>query len=159
MPARRTSLWSLVAIWGGIQAATAWQACARLTSTSWQPQALGSSTPSALRPLRSPRRASLATGRYPYSHGVMGLSHGGFDWDLPPQECHAAAQLAAYGYQTHVFGVQHVTPNAVDGGDVGFPGGRADCLTALPPSPPRAPRHAAREHWCHWLMMGEQPTV
>ena len=69
-------------------------------------------------PQCSPSRASLATGRYPHSHGVMGLSHGGFDGDLPSQERHTAARPAVCGYETHLFGLQHVTQNAVDGGDV-----------------------------------------
>ena len=122
---------------------------------AWQPQALGSSTPSA------PRSswASLATGRYPHSHGVMGLTHGGFDGDLHSGERHAAARPAACGYETHLFGLRHVTQNAVDGEDVGSPAGRADCLTALLPGPPGAPQHAARERWRHSLMLGEQPTV
>ncbi|MBO0837930.1 MAG: sulfatase [Actinobacteria bacterium] len=60
-------------------------------------------------PQCSPSRASLATGRYPHSHGVMGLAHKGFDWDLNEDEHHAAALLAAHGYETHLFGHQHVT--------------------------------------------------
>src|SRR5215469_4995883 len=62
-------------------------------------------------PQCSPSRASLATGRYPHSNGVMGLAHGGFDWDLNPEEQHTAARLAEYGYETLLFGIQHVTQN------------------------------------------------
>jgi N-sulfoglucosamine sulfohydrolase len=68
-------------------------------------------------PQCSPSRASLATGRYPHNHGVMGLTHGGFDWDLNPGERHCAALLAEHGYQTHLFGLQHVTQ---DVGRLGF---------------------------------------
>jgi len=60
-------------------------------------------------PQCSPSRASLATGRYPHNHGVMGLTHSGFDWELNPGERHAAALLAEHGYETHLFGLQHVT--------------------------------------------------
>jgi arylsulfatase A-like enzyme len=60
-------------------------------------------------PQCSPSRASLATGRYPHNHGVLGLAHRGYDWDLDPGERHAAALLAENGYETHLFGHQHVT--------------------------------------------------
>lgn len=60
-------------------------------------------------PQCSPSRAALATGRYPHSNGVMGLSHGGFGWELGSRERHAAALLSEQGYQTHLFGLQHVT--------------------------------------------------
>jgi arylsulfatase A-like enzyme len=39
----------------------------------------------------------------------MGLTHGSFDWDLHPGERHVAMRLAEAGYQTHLFGLQHVT--------------------------------------------------
>ena len=61
----------------------------------------------ATAPQCSPSRASLATGLYPHTNGVMGLAHHGFDWELATP--HAAAMFAAAGFTTHLFGSQHVT--------------------------------------------------
>ena len=63
----------------------------------------------ATAPQCSPSRASLATGMYPHNNGVMGLAHAGFDWELSAATPHAAVLFAALGYQTHLFGNQHVT--------------------------------------------------
>lgn len=60
-------------------------------------------------PQCSPARASLATGRYPHSNGVMGLSHGDFAWHLPESESHLASLLRDRGYRTALVGLQHVT--------------------------------------------------
>ena len=76
------------ALWAEVVAATHLDA--------WQSQALGSSMVERAvcsAPQRSPSRDSLAAGRHPHSHGVMGLSHGGVDGKRHPQERHAA-QLA-----------------------------------------------------------------
>ena len=63
----------------------------------------------ATAPQCSPSRASLATGLYPHNNGVMGLAHPGFDWELAPGATHAAAMFASLGFQTHLFGLQHVS--------------------------------------------------
>jgi N-sulfoglucosamine sulfohydrolase len=63
----------------------------------------------ATAPQCSSSRASLATGLYPHNNGVMGLAHAGFDWDLAPTAPHAAAIFAGLGFETHLFGGQHVT--------------------------------------------------
>jgi N-sulfoglucosamine sulfohydrolase len=63
----------------------------------------------ATAPQCSPSRASLATGRYPHNNGVMGLAHRGFDWELDPSAPHTASILAGLGFETHLYGQQHVS--------------------------------------------------
>jgi N-sulfoglucosamine sulfohydrolase len=57
----------------------------------------------------SSSRASLFTGRYPHSNGVMGLAHANFAWDLRPEEKHLAQFLKEAGYATVAVGVIHET--------------------------------------------------
>jgi arylsulfatase A-like enzyme len=57
----------------------------------------------------SPARTALATGRYPHSAGVMGLAHPPFNWDLKEDARHIAEILGAAGYESHLFGLQHVS--------------------------------------------------
>ncbi len=63
-------------------------------------------------PACSPSRSTLATGRYPHNNGVMGLTHGSFAWDLHPSERHAAQLFGSAGFETHLFGLQHVSPQS-----------------------------------------------
>ena len=60
-------------------------------------------------PQCSPSRASLHTGRYPHSVGVMGLAHPPFGWRLDPREKHMAHLLGEAGYTTTLVGMQHLT--------------------------------------------------
>ncbi len=56
----------------------------------------------------SPGRASLFTGRYPQSNGVMGLIHEPWSWKLKDNKEHIAQLLKAKGYNTTLIGFTHV---------------------------------------------------
>jgi N-sulfoglucosamine sulfohydrolase len=59
-------------------------------------------------PQCSPSRASLHTGRYPHSTGVLGLAHPPFGWRLDPRERHVAHIFGDAGYTTTLVGMQHL---------------------------------------------------
>jgi arylsulfatase A-like enzyme len=58
-------------------------------------------------PQCSPSRGSLMTGRYPHVNGLMGLAHG--NWELDEDERTLPHYLSEAGYETHLFGLQHIT--------------------------------------------------
>lgn len=57
-------------------------------------------------PQCSPSRGSLHTGLYPHQHGLMGLAH--TDWELDVRRT-LPYRLSELGYETHQFGLQHVS--------------------------------------------------
>jgi arylsulfatase A-like enzyme len=61
----------------------------------------------AASPTCSPSRASMYTGRYPREHGVMGLTHLG--WDLDSDVRTLPDYLGDAGYETHLFGTRHAS--------------------------------------------------
>jgi N-sulfoglucosamine sulfohydrolase len=60
-------------------------------------------------PQCSPSRGSLMTGRFPHVNGLMGLAHG--KWELDESERVLPQYLEEAGYETHLFGLQHITQN------------------------------------------------
>ncbi|MFF6883509.1 sulfatase [Streptomyces sp. NPDC012421] len=61
----------------------------------------------ATAPHCSPARASLFTGTYPQTNGVLGLTHDPFGWDLKDPSTHLAHRLRSAGYRTELVGVHH----------------------------------------------------
>ncbi len=61
----------------------------------------------ATAPQCSPSRGSLLTGQHPHVNGLMGLAHA--DWEIDDQVTALPEYLNQAGYETHMFGLQHVT--------------------------------------------------
>src|SRR5919206_743036 len=55
----------------------------------------------------SPSRASLLTGQYPHSNGMMGLAHRG--WPLNDYTQHLIHTLRKVGYHSELIGEQHIS--------------------------------------------------
>ncbi|WP_328378064.1 sulfatase [Streptomyces sp. NBC_00440] len=77
----------------------------------------------ATAPHCSPARASLFTGTYPQTNGVLGLTHDPFGWDLHEPNTHIAHRLKSAGYRTELIGVHHesrVLPDDTVAARLGF---------------------------------------
>jgi N-sulfoglucosamine sulfohydrolase len=61
-------------------------------------------------PQCSPSRGSIITGRYPHQHGIMGLTHRG--WELNQEEKTLGMYFQDSGYRTYLFGLQHESSDA-----------------------------------------------
>jgi arylsulfatase A-like enzyme len=91
----------------------------------------------ATAPHCSPARASLFTGSYPQTNGVLGLTHDPFGWDLKEPGAHLAHRLGSFGYRTELVGVHHesrVLPDELVATRLGFDrvrtGGDRDVVVA-----------------------------
>lgn len=58
-------------------------------------------------PQCSPSRGSLLTGLHPHVNGLMGLAHE--DWELSEEITALPEYLKQAGYESHMFGLQHVS--------------------------------------------------
>lgn len=65
-------------------------------------------------PICCASRASMMTGRYPQSHGLMDLCFPPFNWRMGEDEPHLCRTLHAAGYRTLLFGLQHEVHNPRD---------------------------------------------
>lgn len=65
-------------------------------------------------PQCTPSRGSIHTGRYPHNNGLMGLTHRG--WGLYDGVPTLAGTLTEAGYDTRVFGIQHIASDDADAG-------------------------------------------
>jgi len=65
-------------------------------------------------PQCSPARASLMTGLFPHTHGVIGIASHAFGFDLHPGVTHLSSYLARAGYVTALAGLQHETLRPAD---------------------------------------------
>lgn len=83
-------------------------------------------------PQCSPSRAALHTGRHSHTVGMLGLAHSPFNWRLHPQEKHLAQLLKESGYDTALWGVQHLTKTE-DVADLGYM--RFDTEEPMVPAP------------------------
>ncbi|MDS0474608.1 sulfatase [Natrinema sp. 1APR25-10V2] len=62
-------------------------------------------------PQCSPSRGSLFTGLYPHRHGLLGLAH--TEWELDVERT-LPYRLSERGYETHLFGLQHISETPDD---------------------------------------------
>jgi arylsulfatase A-like enzyme len=68
-------------------------------------------------PICCPSRASMMTGRYPQSHGLMDMFVPPFNWAMHKDERQLSNILRDAGYRTHLFGIQH---EVLDVASLGF---------------------------------------
>ena len=62
-------------------------------------------------PQCSPSRSSLFTGCYPHVNGLLGLAH--TEWELDTEQT-LPHRLSDAGYETHLFGLQHISESPED---------------------------------------------